>query len=203
MELYKYGQAEIKYLKYRDEKLGKAIESIGKIEREITPDLFEALVKIIISQQISSKAAATIWTRLCEKLWEITPNSIANAGKFHIQKCGLSMRKAGYIKGIADKVISGDLDLSEIRKMPDVEIIKKLSSFEGIGTWTSEMFLIFSLSRPDVFSWGDLAIRRGIMNLYGLSALTKEQFEQYRIRYSPYGSTASLYLWELSVQSHS
>ena len=93
----------------------------------------------------------------------------------------------------------GDIDFSRFHEMPDDEIIEELSSLHGIGVWTAEMFLIFSLRRPDVVSWGDLAIRRGMMNLYGLRKLTKVQFERYRKKYSPYGSIASLYLWALSA----
>ena len=130
---------------------------------------------------------------------DITPRNIAHAEVASLQQCGLSMRKAGYIKGIGEAVFCGELNLSAFRDMPDDEIVKELSSLHGIGIWTAEMLLIFSLCRPDVVSWGDLAIRRGMINLYGLKELTKEQFDRYRKRYSPYGSVASLYLWELSV----
>jgi len=199
MELFKYGQAEIEHLKRRDKKLGIAIDRIGAIEREVTPDLFTALVKSVVAQQISTKAAATVWVRLCTQLADITPASIAAVAVSEIQKCGLSLRKAGYIKGLGDAAICGELDLLKLRELPDVEILKKLLSLRGLGVWTGEMILIFSLCRPDVVSWGDLAIRRGMMNLYGLQNITKEQFDRYRKRYSPYGSVASLYLWALSV----
>ncbi len=199
MELFKYGQTEIEYLKRRDKKLGVAIARIGTIDREVTPDLFTALVKSIVAQQISTKAADTVWGRLCDQLPDITPCSIAATDVSVIQKCGLSMRKAGYIKGLGDSAICGDLDLLKLKELPDVDIIKKLSSLHGLGVWTAEMLLIFSLCRPDVVSWGDLAIRRGMMNLYGLKSISKEQFDQYRKKYSPYGSVASLYLWAVSV----
>ena len=84
--------------------------------------------------------------------------------------------------------------------MPDDEVIGLLSSLPGIGVWTAEMLLIFSLGRMDVLSYGDLAIRRGLCKLYGHKTLTKEQFARYKKRYSPYGSIASLYLWRLSVE---
>jgi len=200
MEQFKYGQVEIEHLKRRDKKLGVAIDRIGAIEREVTPDLFTALVKSIVAQQISTRAADTVWGRLCAQLADITPESIAAAGVSEIQKCGLSMRKAGYIKGLGNAAICGELDLVGLGVLSDDEIVKKLLSLRGLGVWTAEMIMIFSLCRPDVVSWGDLAIRRGMMNLYGLKKLSKEQFERYRKRYSPYGSVASLYLWALSVQ---
>lgn len=110
------------------------------------------------------------------------------------------MRKATYIKGIGEALYRGDLDLLELREMPDEGVIEKLSSLPGIGVWTAEMLLIFSLCRPDIVSRGDLAIQRGMMKLYGLKDLSKDQFDRFRKRYSPCGSVASLYLWALSVK---
>jgi DNA-3-methyladenine glycosylase II len=160
--------------------------------------LFTALINSIVSQQISSKAAATVWKRIQEHFGAIIPLTIASATIEEIQQCGLSTRKAGYIKGIAETVVQGELNISEFPELPDNEIIKRLSSLHGIGVWTAEMLMIFSMQRPDVVSWGDLAIRRGMMNLYGLKELNKAKFERYKKRYSPYGSVASLYLWELA-----
>ena len=200
MQLFKYGNAEIDHLKSRDKKLGGAIDRIGMIERQVIPDLFKALVHSVVAQQISSKAAATVWGRLCGNLPDITPDEVASADAADIQQCGLSMRKARYIKGIGEAAVSGDLDLAGLREMPDARVIERLSSLPGIGVWTAEMLLIFSLCRPDVVSWGDLAIRRGMMNLYGLKDLSKKQFDRFRKRYSPCGSVASLYLWALSAK---
>jgi 3-methyladenine DNA glycosylase/8-oxoguanine DNA glycosylase len=200
MQLFKYGNAEIDHLKSRDRKLGRAIDRIGMIERQVIPDLFEALVHSVVAQQISSKAAATVWGRLCGNLPDITPDKVVSADAADIQQCGLSMRKARYIKGIGEAAVSGDLDLAGLREMADARVIEKLSSLPGIGVWTAEMLLIFSLCRPDVVSWGDLAIRRGMMNLYGLKDLSKKQFDRFRKRYSPCGSVASLYLWALSAK---
>jgi len=200
MHLFKYGKAEIDHLSRRDKKLGRAIDHIGMIERQVMPDLFKALVHSVVAQQISRAAADTVWGRLCGRLSDVTPRNVAGAQVSEIQKCGLSVRKARYIKGIGEAALRGDLDLSELREMPDETVIERLSSLPGIGAWTAEMLLIFSLCRPDVVSWGDLAIRRGMMNLYGLKELTRKQFDRFRKRYSPCGSVASLYLWVLSVK---
>ncbi|MEW6351377.1 MAG: DNA-3-methyladenine glycosylase 2 family protein [Thermodesulfobacteriota bacterium] len=199
MKIFEYGQGEVEYLSRRDKKLGAAIERIGLIEREVTPDLFTALVQSVVAQQISSKSARTVCARLHDLLDEVTPASIAATETVMIQQCGMSMRKATYIKGLAEAALSGAFDPDAMHTLSDTEVIERLSSLNGIGVWTAEMLLIFSLCRPDVLSWGDLGIRRGIMNLYGLKELGKEQFERYRKRYSPYGSTASLYLWALST----
>ena len=169
------------------------------INRPVSSDLYTALVKSVVSQQISTKAAITVWRKLSEKFTEIAPKLIANANLADIQACGMSMRKAEYIKGIGCALVSGELDLSDLREMSDDAVIKKLKALRGVGVWTAEMMLIFSLGRRNVVSWGDIGIRRGLMKLYGLKELTREQFEEYRRGYSPYGSVASLYLWAFSV----
>ena len=199
MHIFEYGEKEIEHLKKKDKQLGAAIDRIGRIKREIIPDPFAALISSIVGQQISSSAAKTVWDRLLVLLGDITPENIVNADMSAIKSCGMSQRKADYIRGIADAAISGDVDFARLYTLSDEEIIKKLSSFHGVGVWTAEMLLIFSLCRPDVVSYKDLAICRGMMNLYGLKELSRESFDKYRKRYSPYGSVASLYLWALSV----
>ncbi|MBG6026036.1 DNA-3-methyladenine glycosylase [Proteus columbae] len=198
---FKYGETEINTLKKRDKRLAKLIERIGEIKRPLTPDLFTALVKNIIEQQISVSAAITVNQRLLNLCGGIyTPEHIAKLSEQEIQQCGMTTRKANYILGIADAVISERLDLNKIPEMTDKEVIDTLIQLKGIGVWTAEMLLISSLNRPDILSWGDLAIQRGIMRLYRHKTLDKARFERYRKRYSPYGSTASLYLWALSKE---
>lgn len=198
MEIFKYSNDALDHLRKKDKKLGHAIDRIGIVEREVIPDLFTALVNSIVSQQISAKAASTVWGRLFNTLSEISPQNICSSPLEDLRKCGLSMRKVQYIKNIGETVLNNDLVLTDLYALEDEEIIKRLSSLNGIGRWTAEMLLIFSMQRPDVVSWGDMAIQRGMMNLYGLKSLSKDQFEKYRKRYSPYGSVASLYLWVLS-----
>jgi 3-methyladenine DNA glycosylase/8-oxoguanine DNA glycosylase len=198
LKLFTYGRNELEYLRKRDRELARAIDEIGPIEREVIPDPFTALVHTIVAQQISSRAAAAIWSRLREQLGGIRPETIAAASVEELRRCGLSARKAGYIRGIGGAVVRGELDLIELRTLSDDDVIRRLTALPGIGRWSAEMVLIFSLQRPDVVSWGDLAIRRGMMNLYGLTALSQDQFDRYRRRYSPYGSLASLYLWAVS-----
>ncbi len=199
MQIFEYGSNETDYLKSRDKKLGAAIERIGFIERRVIPDPFAALVMSIISQQISKKAAETVTDRFGTLVGEITPDNVERLDLKEIQLCGMSERKAGYIKGAARAAVFGEVDFKGLHNLPDESIIKLLSSLHGVGTWTAEMILIFSLRRPDIVSYRDLAICRGMMNLYSLQELPREKFEYYRKRYSPYGSVASLYLWALSV----
>lgn len=197
-QYFKYGQKELDYLKKKDKKMGEVIDRVGIIKRKITPDPFVALISSIVSQQISNKAAETVWKRFSDMLGSVTPENISQEELKDIQACGMSLRKANYIKGIADAAISKEVDFNVLHTMTDEEIIHTLTSLKGVGIWTVEMLLIFSLCRPDIVSYRDLAICRGMMNLYKLKELPKEKFEKYRKRYSPYGSVASLYLWELS-----
>ena len=196
-KIFEYGQKEMDYFTEVDPLLGEAIKRIGKIDRVIIPELFPALIYAIVGQQISLKAAKTIWARMQDR-FIITPEHMAGLSIEEIAGCGMQGKKAGYIIGIAEAVMKGELDLNSLYDMPDAEVIKKLSSLNGIGVWTAEMLLLNSMERPDVISYGDIAIRRGIMKLYGLTELTKEQFLEYKKRYSPYGSVASIYLWRLS-----
>jgi 3-methyladenine DNA glycosylase/8-oxoguanine DNA glycosylase len=198
MLFFTYGETELDHLRNRDRRLGPVIDEIGLICREVIPDPFTALVHTIVGQQLSSRAADSVWHRLQEQVVPIVPETIAIATVDQLRRCGLSARKADYIRGLGDSVVRGDLDLAGLGALPDEEVIRRLTMFPGIGRWSAEMFLLFSLQRPDIVSWGDLAIRRGMMNLYGLPALVHEQFDRYRRRYSPYGSVASLYLWAVA-----
>lgn len=198
MSYFEYGETEISHLKRKCRRLGLAIDRLGIIRRETMPDPFEALIYSIVGQQISTGAVKTIWKRFQALIGKITPENLLNGNPEAIQKCGLTNRKVTYILDIARAACSGQVDFSTMHKLTDEEIIRKLSALNGVGVWTAEMLLIHSLCRPDVISYGDLAIRRGMMNLYGLKSLTKTQFDRYRKRYVPYGSVASIYLWALS-----
>ncbi|WP_029192483.1 DNA-3-methyladenine glycosylase family protein [Paenibacillus harenae] len=197
---FDYGQEELDYLISADETLGAAITRLGRLEREVTPDLFTALVYAIIGQLISAKAVNTIWDRLRNRIGEVTPRNLASHSADDIQSCGMSMKKAICINEIAQLIERGEFSLDGLQDLSDSEVIDKLTALRGIGRWTGEMLLIHAMERRDVVSWGDIAIRRGMMKLYGLPDLTKEQFEVYRNRYSPYGSVASIYLWEISMK---
>lgn len=199
-KIFAYGQTETDYLTARDPVLGQAIRRIGPIEREVIPNLFTALVNSIAGQQISGKALATVWARLCDRLGEVTPETVLAAGEDGLRGCGLSGRKAGYMLAAARAVQDGTLPIHSLVDKSDVEVIKTLTALPGVGRWTAEMLLIFSLERPDVLAFDDFGIRKGMCRLYGLDELTRAQFEQYRARYSPYATVAGLYLWEIAAQ---
>lgn len=200
MPFYRYGQAETDHLKRRDKKLGAAIERIGHIERVVTPDPFQALLKSIVAQQISSKAAGTVWKRLDDFLGEVTPERVAASEPRDLHLQGLSMRKASHIHAIGLAAVRGEVDFTALGALEDAEVVARLTTLPGVGAWTAEMLLIHSLERPDVISRGDLAIRRGMMRLYRLDSLPKTVFDEFARRYSPHGSVASIYLWRLSAE---
>lgn len=195
---FQYTSKEIDYLKAKDATLSKAIDRIGIIERSITPNMFVALVDSIVGQQISGKAATTVMNRLIERTESIEPEIIYNSDLETIQKCGMSFRKAEYIKEIAKQVHTGKLDLEALNDLNDDELCSRLVQIRGIGKWTAEMLMIFSMGRMDILSYDDLAIKRGMRMLYRHRTITEKLFDKYRRRYSPYASVASLYLWEIS-----
>jgi 3-methyladenine DNA glycosylase/8-oxoguanine DNA glycosylase len=196
MEFLRYGNEEKEYLAKRDPVMKGLIEKHGHVEREVNPDPFSAIVGSIISQQISTKAAETVEGRLLEKAGGLSARKLDELSIQDIQQCGLSFRKAGYIKGIAEAQMSGAVDFDSLKKLPDEEIIRSLVGLKGVGRWTAEMMLIFSFARRDVLSFDDLGIRRGLQRAYGMEELKKDQHSYFRELFSPYGTVASLYLWE-------
>ncbi|MDX6633668.1 MAG: DNA-3-methyladenine glycosylase [Solirubrobacterales bacterium] len=186
-----------------DPAIGRLIEAGGPIDsaedrRASRPDPYEALARAIVGQQLSTKAAASIW----EKVLAVfdgrtpTPKQVIEAEPQALRDAGLSWSKVSYFRDLAERIDDGELDLGSVVEMPDEEVIEELTRVKGIGRWTAEMFLIFHLGRPDVFSPGDLGLRRGIERAHGLDDLP-EQAEAAVIaeRWSPHRTLASLYLW--------
>ena len=197
-EIFQYGEKEITYLKSVDSVLGEIIDQIGHIEREVVPDLFASLIRAMVAQQISAKAAETVSLRMMARFKEITPKTLDSATVEEIQQLGMSMRKATYIKEAARKVFCGELDIELLHTLSDEDVCKQLSALNGIGVWTAEMLMIFTMQRPDILSWSDLAIQRGLRMLHRHRKIDKKLFEKYRRRYSPYNTVASLYLWAIA-----
>ncbi|MGP1447918.1 MAG: DNA-3-methyladenine glycosylase family protein [Candidatus Limimorpha sp.] len=195
---FKYGQTEIDYLKKKDKRLAAIIDKVGMIQRECNPDLFSALVEATVGQQISTKAQQTICKRMRDTLKDITPEKLDGLPLENIQQFGITFKKAGYIKSIARKVCNGELDIDGLSKLSDEEVCQRLTALDGIGVWTAEMLMIFSMQRPDILSYKDLAIIRGMKMLYHHNDMPKARFERYRRRYSPYCTVASLYLWKVA-----
>ncbi len=159
---------------------------------------FAALVRSIVYQQLSSKAAGTIYGRLTAGLGRRQPNpqSRLDADPDSLRAAGLSRQKAAYIVDLAGKVDSGALSLRRLRFLDDKEVIEQLTQVKGIGTWTAHMFLMFHLGRLDVLPVGDLGIRSGFREAYGLDELPDAAtMERIATPWAPYRSIGSWYLW--------
>ena len=195
---FTYTEREVSYLKSRDRRLAEVIDKIGPIEREVIPDLFAALVNSIVGQQISTKAHRTIWDKMTAALGKVTPEAIEQLSDVELQRFGITFKKAAYIKAAARKVLSGELDIASLETLPDEAVCAELTQLDGIGVWTAEMLMLFSMQRRDVLSFGDLAILRGMRMIYRHRVITRELFARYKKRLSPCGSVASLYFWAVA-----
>ena len=195
---FEYGETEISYLRQKDKRLCEVIDRVGHVERTVDTDLFSSVVHHIIGQQISTKAQATIWQRMQDALGEVNAETIISAGVPRLQGLGMTFRKAEYITDFAEKVHTGAFDLDAVEHMSDEDAIRELCSLNGIGVWTAEMILLFCMQRPDIFSFDDLAIQRGLRMVYCHRSIDRRLFEKYRRRFRPYCSVASLYLWAVA-----
>jgi len=186
------------HFKKRDPILYKA--SIAVEFQEINPatNHFLKLVRSIIGQQLSVKAASTIFSRF-EKLFpkgKITPESILKMDKEKIRSCGVSYSKIEYIKDLSQKVMDKHLDLVNIDTLDNEKVIERLTMVKGIGPWSAEMFLMFSLTRPDVFSTGDLGLKNAIKKLYKIDEISNEDLITISAKWSPYRTYACMILWQ-------
>lgn len=197
MDYIKYGNKELNHLKDVDEKLKNAILNFGFIKRKTNVNLFKALIYSIISQQISTKAALTVKNKLKKLVNPLSPKNILNFKDEELQSCGLSYRKVDYLKSVANAFLNKEFNKIELEKLSDELIIKELTKIKGIGPWTAEMLLIHCFLRYDVMSYHDLGLRNGLKALHGLDEISEENFNYYKKLYSPYGTIASIYLWEI------
>lgn len=187
---------EIKDISKKDTELSRLINLIGDIEIPLKEDYFTSLVSAIIGQQLSVKAASTIKARVLSLCGELSPEKILDLSEEELRGVGLSRGKVLYVKDLARNVIEGKIELYMLDKQTDEEIIHRLTAVKGIGRWTAEMFLIFSLGRPDVFSCGDLGLKRALCWLYKMEEAPLTFLKECASKWSPNGTVASLYLWE-------
>lgn len=188
-----------KHLSKVDPKFGELIKVVNlSVQRKSRRTHFEALVEAIVSQQLSVKAADTIFFRFVALFGKFPkPEQILKMKESKLREVGLSYQKISYIKDLATKVLSKDLKLNTLSRLDNEAVITELVKVKGIGRWTAEMFLMFSLLRPDVFSSGDLGLRNAIIKLYKLKKPpTEKQLERITKKWSPHRTTASRYLWK-------
>ena len=180
----------------KDKYIGPLIKKYGpcKITPRKNVDYFEDLVESIVSQQLSGKAAATIYGRVKTGLGEVTPKNILKTKDEIFRGYGLSRQKTSYIKDLALKTKSGELEINKLDKLPDEKIKEELIAVKGIGNWTAEMFLMFTLGREDIFPAGDLGINNS-MKLMLKKDLKQDKLMEFSIRWKPYRTVASWYIW--------
>lgn len=180
----------------KDIKVKQLIELVGTIELNLDKNYFSSLVQSIVGQQLSMKAADSIWKRVISLLGEINFNSILDCPDESLREAGLSKSKVIYVKDLAQKVKDEVINIDRIDTLCDEEIIRELIQVKGIGRWTAEMFLIFSLGRMDVFSLQDLGLRKAVQWLYKLHDLPSKEFLiNFSDNFKPYRTVLTLYLW--------
>ena len=181
----------------KDRKLAKVIDKVGEFNLSLTKNPYRSLVEAIITQQLSGKAADSISTRFRAIYGKFPkPADVMETSDAKLRKAGLSYMKVSYIKDLSKKVESKEIRLAYMKNLTDEEVIVQLTQVKGIGRWTAEMFLIFSLGRLDVLPVGDLGLKKGIQRLYSLDELPeKEQIEHIAEKWRPYRSVATWYLW--------
>ncbi len=189
------------YLSDIDPIMARAIERVGLCTLIPNPQLFETLVDAIISQQISVKAADAIMGRLraalhAEANGMISPDALLSLEEDTLRAVGLSPQKMRYIRDLTERVVNGELDLERLSELDDEEIIHELVKVKGIGRWTAEMMLIFSLGRPDVLPVDDLGFLEGVREAYSLEARpTPKEMRQRGEVWHPYRTFATWYMW--------
>ncbi len=191
--------AAMRYLSTKDRTMSKLVKKKGYVKISLHKNYYEALLRSIIYQQISGAAAASIVKRLHGVYGgnPPTPEEFLATRKSVIRAAGISPQKFSYIYDLSKKIVNGEVELKKFYKLPNETIINELDSIRGIGRWTAEMFLMFSLGRVDVLPFDDYGIRKSIKRVYHLRELPdKARMKTFAARWAPYNSIASIYLWE-------
>ena len=194
-------QAGLDLLK-RDKKMRILINEFGSPDFDLRQDYFQSLLRSIVFQQLSGKAAKTIYERfvnLIPKSSNLCSNEILKLDKEEMKKAGLSFQKINYVRNLADYFEKNSFQKEDVERMTDQEISKELIQIKGIGQWTVDMFLMFTLNREDVLPYKDLGIQKGIMKILNLKKLpSKKEMENCSRKWRPYRTIACWYLWRIA-----
>ncbi len=191
----------LKDLSNADQRMGKLIEKFGPPNFNLMNNYYESLVRSIVYQQLSGKAASIIYERFLDLfVFDIypKPKDVLEVSIETLRSSGLSYQKVNYIRDLSEKWQDGTMNLTDIDSMTDEEISSELIKVKGIGQWTADMFLMFTLGRPDVFPFGDLGIQKGVMIITNMNRLpTQKEMERKTKKWQPYRTVAAWYLWKL------
>ena len=191
----------LKDLSNADQRMGKLIEKFGPPNFNLMNNYYESLVRSIVYQQLSGKAASIIYERFLDLfVFDIypKPKDVLAVSIETLRSSGLSYQKVNYIRDLSEKWQDGTMNLTDIDSMTDEEISSELIKVKGIGQWTADMFLMFTLGRQDVFPFGDLGIQKGVMIITDMNHLpTQKEMESKTKKWQPYRTVAAWYLWKL------
>lgn len=187
----------LNHLKKCDPVLREIIDRVGPFRMEYGPAEFSSLAEAIVYQQLNGKAALKIFNRFADLAGRpLTPEGILKLSDQQLRSVGLSKQKSAYLKDLAAKTASGQLDFSQLHELPDEEVIKHLTQVKGIGVWTAHMFLMFSLRRPNVLPTGDYGVQMALKKHYRKRKLPKpKDMEKIARAWEPYRSVACWYMW--------
>jgi len=188
----------VRHLKKADPVLAALIDRIGPCRMEYGPPQFHSLAESIVYQQLNGKAAATIFERLAARAGRpLTPQGVLRLSQGEMRSVGLSQQKSSYLRNMADLTLKGRLDFSKLHDFSDEEVIEHLTQVKGVGVWTAQMFLMFTLRRPNVLPTGDFGVKAAIKKHYRKRQMpTPAQMEKIAKSWEPYRTTACWYLWK-------
>jgi len=191
----------LRHLSHADKRMEKLIDKFGPPNFNLMNNYYESLIRSIVYQQLSGKAASIIYERFLDLfVFDIypKPKDVLEVSIETLRSSGLSYQKVNYIRDLSEKWQDGTMNLTDIDSMTDEEISSELIKVKGIGQWTADMFLMFTLGRPDVFPFGDLGIQKGFMALTNMNRLpTQKEMERQTKKWQPYRTVAAWYLWKL------
>lgn len=182
----------------KDPLLGPLVRAHRCPEFQLSDDVFSSLTRAIVSQQLSTKAADTIYKRVLVLTKKQRPDAraVLRCSVEQLREAGLSRPKAGYLHDLAERTLKKELHIDRLATMPDEDVIAELTAVKGLGTWSAHMFLMFALNRPDVWPTGDLGIKNGVMRLTGAKKhLHPDKLEKVAEPWRPYRTVAATYVW--------
>ncbi len=192
---YTCDDAPSRALAQADPELGALIDRVRRVDAPFEGGGFAVIARSIVSQQLSEKAASTIWGRVAEQVGT-SPDLLASASVDTLRATGLSGRKVEYLQAIARCTLAGEIDWERLDSLEDDAVIAELVRLRGVGPWTAEMYLIFALGRPDVLALDDMGLRGSAGTMMGLGrSATRDELEARGERWRPWRSVASLWLW--------
>ena len=190
-----YDTKEMIYISNKDPVMKALVDHYGKLKMGKVSDVYMSLILHIISQMLANSVSNTLIKRFLALVGELNPENVLSVGADAICGCGISRKKAEYILELSNSVLENRYDFSLLDAMSDDEAVKYLMQIKGVGKWTAEMIVEFTLGRLNIFSYDDVALQNGIKKAHGFKTLSKLRFERLRKNYSPYCSVASVYYY--------